>query len=78
MPPVLAFKPTLDAFVHTAIDPGSNGRQAINSLIVAVGAVLLNLPFSVPAAYALSRYRVKGKKYVMLWYLGLLMAPNCV
>ncbi len=75
MPPVIAFKPTLDAFVHTVIDPGANGRQAINSLIVAVGAVLLNLPFSVPAAYALSRYRVKGKKYVMLWYLGLLMAP---
>ncbi len=75
MPPVLAFKPTAAAFFHTVIDPGANGRQAINSLIVAVGAVLLNLPFSVPAAYALSRFRMRAKKYVMLWYLGLLMAP---
>ena len=75
MPPVLNFKPTAAAFVHTVIDPGANGRQAINSLIVAVGAVLLNLPFSVPAAYALSRFRMRAKKYVMLWYLGLLMAP---
>ena len=35
----------------------------------------MNLPFSVPAAYALSRFRIRAKKYVMLWYLGLLMAP---
>ena len=75
MPPVLTFEPTAQAFWHTVVDPGANGRQAINSLIVAVGAVLLNLPFSVPAAYALSRFRMRAKKYVMLWYLGLLMAP---
>lgn len=75
MPPVLAFEPTLDALRHTLVDPGTNRRQAVNSLVVAGGAVLLNLPFSVPAAYALSRFRIRGKKQVMLWYLGLLMAP---
>ncbi|QFI70668.1 Maltose/maltodextrin ABC transporter, permease protein MalG (plasmid) [Sinorhizobium alkalisoli] len=37
--------------------------------------MLLNLPFSVPAAYALSRFKLRGKKNIMLWYLGLLMAP---
>lgn len=75
MPPVLFFEPTFEAIRHTLVNPGANAKQVGNSLIVAVGAVVLNLPFSVPAAYALSRFRIKGKKYVMLWYLGLLMAP---
>ena len=49
--------------------------QLGNSMIVAVGAVVLNLPFSLPAAYALSRFRISGRKNIMLWYLGFLMAP---
>ncbi|WP_272490460.1 carbohydrate ABC transporter permease [Rhizobium leguminosarum] len=75
MPPQLTFEPNLDAFRHILVDPGTNARQLVNSLIVAIGAVLLNLPFSVPAAYALSRFKLRGKKNIMLWYLGLLMAP---
>lgn len=75
MPPVLIFEPTMNAIEHTLIDPGANASQVKNSLIVAIGAVALNLPFSVPAAYSLSRFRIRGKKYIMLWYLGLLMAP---
>lgn len=75
MPPVLWFKPNWESIRYTFGDPGNNLPQLRNSLIVAVGAVLLNLPFSFPAAYALSRYRIKGRKNIMLWYLGLLMAP---
>lgn len=75
MPPVLTFEPTMDAIRHTLIEPGANAKQVKSSLIVAVGAVLLNLPFSVPAAYSLSRFKIRHKKHVMLWYLGLLMAP---
>jgi multiple sugar transport system permease protein len=74
-PPQVLFEPRLNAFEHVLVDPGTNARQLMNSVIVAGGAVLLNIPFSVPAAYALSRFKVKGKKQVMLWYLGLLMAP---
>ncbi|CAM5773593.1 sugar ABC transporter permease [Labrys miyagiensis] len=75
MPPVLAFKPDWSSLHYTFGDPGNNLPQLANSLIVAVGAVLLNLPFSLPAAYALSRFRIRGRKNIMLWYLGLLMAP---
>lgn len=75
MPPVLAFKPDWTSLHYTFGDPGNNLPQLINSLIVAIGAVLLNLPFSLPAAYALSRFRIRGRKNIMLWYLGLLMAP---
>jgi multiple sugar transport system permease protein len=75
VPPVLLFTPSPAAFQATFIDPGTNRHQLVNSLIVAGGAVLLNLPFSFPAAYALSRFRMRGRKNIMLWYLGLLMAP---
>ena len=75
VPPVLLFKSSPAAFQATFIDPGTNRHQLFNSLIVAGGAVLLNLPFSFPAAYALSRFRMRGRKNIMLWYLGLLMAP---
>jgi len=75
VPPQFVFTPTLDAFRHILIDPGTNARQVVNSIIVAGGTVLLNLPFSIPAAYALSRFSMRGKKSIMLWYLGLLMAP---
>ncbi len=74
-PPVFVFEPTLRAIKHTFVDPGANAQHLTNSLIVAFGAVLLNLPLSIPAGYALSRYRLRAKKYIMLWYLGLLMAP---
>lgn len=77
-PPVFIFKPTLKAFLYTFVDPGVNGPQLRNSLIVAAGATLLNLPFSISAAYALSRFRLRAKRFLMLWYIGLLMAPPVV
>jgi multiple sugar transport system permease protein len=74
-PPVFLFKPTWRAFHETFVDPGVNAGQLVNSLIVAAGAVGLNLPFSIPAAYAISRFPFRAKRFLMLWYLGLLMAP---
>ena len=75
MPPVLVFKPDWTSLTYAFANPGYNLPQLGNSMIVAVGAVVLNLPFSLPASYALSRYRIKGRKNIMLWYLGILMAP---
>ena len=78
VPPVFVFKPELTAFQRTFIDPGTNRPQLWNSIIVATGSTLLNIPFALPAAYALARYRLPGKKNIMLWYIGLLMAPPVV
>jgi multiple sugar transport system permease protein len=78
MPPIFSFKPQLNAFYYTFIEPGVNAPQLRNSIIVATGATLLNLPFALPAAYALSRYRIRAKRGFMLWYLSLLMAPPVV
>lgn len=74
-PPVFLFRPSWAAFRETFVDPGTNASQLLNSLIVAGGAVALNLPFSVPAAYAISRFSFRGRRNLMFWYLGLLMAP---
>jgi multiple sugar transport system permease protein len=75
VPPMLVFRPTAAAIEATFVDPGTNLHQLFNSLIVASAAIALNLPFAFPAAYALSRFRMPGRKNIMLWYLGLLMAP---
>ena len=77
-PPVFIFKPTLKAFLYTFVDPGVNAPQLLNSIIVGAGATLLNLPFSISAAYALSRFRLRAKRFLMLWYVSLLMAPPVV
>lgn len=77
-PPEFVFRPQLDAFVYTLIDPGVNARQLLNSIIVAGGSTLLNIPFALPAAYALSRFNLRWKRNIMLWYIGLLMAPPVV
>jgi multiple sugar transport system permease protein len=77
-PPELFFRPTLNAFKYTFGDPGTNAPQLKSSLIVAIGATLLNLPFSMTAAYALSRFRMRGKQFLMMWYISLLMAPPVV
>jgi multiple sugar transport system permease protein len=77
-PPRLLFKPTLDAFRYTFVNPGANAPQLVSSLIVSTGAILLNLPFSASAAYALSRFRMRAKAFLMMWYISLLMAPPVV
>ena len=77
-PPELLFTPTLDAFRYTFIKPGTNAPQLVSSLVVGVGGTLLNLPFSLAAAYALSRFRMRAKPFLMMWYISLLMAPPVV
>jgi multiple sugar transport system permease protein len=77
-PPQLHFKPTLAAFKYTFVDPGVNAPQLKSSLIVAIGGTLLMLPFAVAAAYALSRFHMRAKAGLMMWYISLLMAPPVV
>ena len=46
-----------------------------NSLIVACGAVILGLAASVPAAYAFSRFRFRGRRLLMAQFLAINMFP---
>ena len=71
-------KPYFGNFGDTFVDPGNNAPQLLNSLIVSSGATLLSLPFALAAAYALSRFAMRGKDFIMNWYISLLIAPPIV
>src|SRR5450756_43340 len=48
----------------------------MNSVILSVGAVLLSLLVGVPAAYALARFRFKGKESLAFTFLSFRFAPE--
>ncbi|MER2537454.1 MAG: carbohydrate ABC transporter permease [Rhizobiaceae bacterium] len=65
----ILFTPTLQNFV-TAFGPNYQlGNRLMNSTIVTIGTLLICIPVSTAAAYALSRFRFPGG---MAWQLGLL------
>ena len=78
LPPQIFFEPYYGNFGDTFVDPGKNAPQLVNSLIVSSGATLLSLPFALAAAYALSRFAMRGKDFIMNWYISLLIAPPIV
>jgi multiple sugar transport system permease protein len=47
----------------------------LNSLIIALGAVALGLSVSIPAAYAFSRFRFHGRRFLMTQFLVINMFP---
>ncbi len=47
----------------------------VNSLIVALGAAILGLGASVPAAYSFSRFRFPGRRLLMIQFLVINMFP---
>lgn len=57
---------------------GSFGRYFLNSALVAVIVVLGNLLFSSMVGYALARREFRGKRWLWLAILGLLMIPKQV
>ena len=78
LPPQLLFEPYLGNFGDTFVDPGNNAPQLLSSVIVSSGATMLSLPFALSAAYALSRFAMRGKEFIMNWYISLLIAPPIV
>lgn len=53
-------------------------KYFMNSLIVSSGAVIVSLLVGVPAAYALARYRFKGKEDLAFTFLSFRFAPELV
>lgn len=52
------------------------GRNLLNSLVVALGTVLVSLVLSAPAAYALGKFRFKGKLPLMYVILAVSVFPQ--
>ena len=60
---------------HALLERTSFGGNLLNSLIIATGACLLGLGVSLPAAYAFSRYRFRGRRLLMTQFLVINMFP---
>lgn len=83
-PPKFFFEPTLENYISVLFGEGGTDtagagefrQYLLNSVIVSGGAVLLSLGVGVPAAYALSRNRVKGADHIAFTFLSLRFAPE--
>ncbi|MCP4404918.1 MAG: carbohydrate ABC transporter permease [bacterium] len=84
-PPKFFFKPTLKNFsnITTAVRTATVGAVSTdflkgfsNSLIITISAMLLSLVTGIPAAYALGRFRFKGKDDIAFTFLSFRFAPE--
>ncbi|MGV3651550.1 MAG: carbohydrate ABC transporter permease, partial [Devosia sp.] len=73
----LQYLPSTITFEHyeTLLARTSFAGNLLNSLIVALGAVAVGLAVSVPAAYAFSRFRFRGRRVLMTSFLVINMFP---
>ena len=71
------YLPTTTTFEHYAalLARTSFSGNLLNSLIIAIGAVVLGLTVSIPAAYAFSRFRFAGRRFLMTQFLVINMFP---
>ncbi len=69
----LLFVPTLDGFL--SLLQGSFVRSFWNSLAVSTMSTVFSLLIGVPAAYALTRWKFRGRDRIALWILVTRMAP---
>jgi multiple sugar transport system permease protein len=84
-PPKFIFTPTLENFhnITTAVRTARVGAVSTdflkgfgNSLLVTISALIVSLVTGIPAAYALGRYRFKGKNDIAFTFLSFRFAPE--
>jgi multiple sugar transport system permease protein len=73
----LSYLPSTVTFEHyaTLLEQTSFAYNLWNSLVIAFGAVIVGLMTSVPAAYAFSRFRFRGRQALMTQFLVINMFP---
>lgn len=74
----LLFTPTLDNFAAIAAPPFLAYEKMVNSLIVAIAAVVITVPLALLAAYSLSRYRLPGERLLLFTLLSTQFLPSVV
>ena len=73
-PPLLVFHPTFGSYAE--VQQRSNYlRFASNSVIESVGATIVALLFSIPAAYAMAFFPTRRTRGTLLWMLSTKMLP---
>ncbi len=74
----LYFTPTLDNFATVFRAPYYLGDKLLNSTIVALATVLLAVPVATAAAYAFSRFEMKGATLMLVMILATQFVPAVV
>jgi multiple sugar transport system permease protein len=74
-PPKFLFAPTLDAYRDVLFGSGSILPNLLSSFIIAIGTTIVTMIMAVPAAYALARLRVPGKRFAGFYVLATQMLP---
>ena len=70
-------KPTLANYLNVLNNPNAAiGRSMLNSLIVSTLATILNLTITATAAYAMSRFKFRGKIIFAMYLLIFYMIPG--
>lgn len=73
--PLWPYHPTVRTFLYLFSD-----RQfysvIINSVAIALGTVLISMMLGVPAAYVLARYRLPGRKLIILGLISVRLFPD--
>jgi multiple sugar transport system permease protein len=77
MPPQWIFTPTLENYRAAFVD-GPYAQTLVNSLIIAGTSSVLAVVIGVPAAYAFSRARFRGRNVAFLGILAVRMSPATV
>lgn len=72
------FTPTFDNFTAVFDRPWYLGRMVMNSVIVASVTVLISVPCAALAAYAFSRFRMRGRKFLFFLVLSTQFIPAVV
>ena len=67
-PPAWVFEPTMGNYREVLFEDGV-GTTLVNSLIVAVSTTILAVLLGCPAAYALARFRFRGKTELWFWFI---------
>ena len=74
-PTILPANPTLESYGYV-LSRGAFGFWFANSVVVAVGVVVIGLLIGVLGGFALSRFAIRGKRYILIGLIMTQMFPS--
>lgn len=74
-PPLFFFAPTFENYLEVFSGPAFL-TPFVNSIIVTAGSLVLTLVIGLPTAYALARFRFRGRENIAFGILSLRFAPE--
>jgi len=74
-PPKLLFTPTLEAYRDVLFGSSSILPNLWSSFVISIGTTVVTMVMAVPAAYALARLRIPGKRFAGFYVLATQMLP---